>query len=281
MIKANYHTHNQLCDGKGPIEDYIRTAVDRGFLALGFSSHAPLPVTNKWTLTEETLPVYLAEVEKQKGIWKDRIQVYKGLEIDYIPNYQTPVDSKYKSMNLDYAIASVHSTTGLDSNPEYHCIDGPLNELQWLLDNVHEGSWKKLCAAYYQRISEVIEIGGFAFIGHLDLVKKRNKDNQNFREDEPWYQQQVKEALDTLAGSGIIMEINSGAISRGILDEVYPSPWILAEAFERNIPVMVNADAHRPGDIDCNFKESHALLRNVGYRETWALIDGDWSAQPL
>ena len=88
-------------------------------------------------------------------------------------------------------------------------------------------------------------------------------------------------ALDALDGSGIILEVNSGAISRGALDEVYPSPWILNEAFKRDIPVMVNADAHRPEDIDCNYEESCALLRETGFKEIWALVDEKWQAVHL
>ena len=77
MMRTNYHTHNDLCDGKGRIEEYIESAVEKGLTALGFSSHAPLPLENKWTLNNDSLPVYLAEVDRQKAKWKNRIQIYK------------------------------------------------------------------------------------------------------------------------------------------------------------------------------------------------------------
>ncbi len=281
MIKTNYHTHNDLCDGKGKIVDYIEAAVSKGFTALGFSSHAPIPVENKWTLTEERLPVYLAEVDRVKAEYEGRIQVYKGLEIDYIPGSQTPADMKFKALGLDYSIGSVHSSLGLDRNPEYLCIDGPVDELKRLLDDFHGGSWQALSEAFFTRIVELVRIGGFSFLGHMDLVKKRNRDGEWFDERAPWYARQVRTALDELAGSGIMMEINSGGISRGILDEVYPSPWIIAEALKREIPVVISADAHRPEDIDCNFEESRKLLRETGYREAWAFVDNSWRAITL
>jgi len=281
MILTNYHTHNELCDGKGPIESYITTALEKDFTALGFSSHAPLPVKNDWTLTEETLLIYLGELDQQIFKWGSRIQIYKGLEIDYIPGYQAPNQRRWTDLNLDYAIGSVHSTTGLSQNPEYYCIEGPDHELKWLLDEIHEGSWEKLSEAYYTRICELVELGGFDFLGHLDMIKKKNRDNAYYREDAPWYHRQVITALDTLEDSGIILEVNSGAISRGVLDEVYPSPWILAEALKRDIPVMVNSDAHRPEDIDSNYEESCSLLREIGYREIWALLEEKWQAVQL
>ncbi|GAL18115.1 histidinol-phosphatase [Vibrio maritimus] len=33
---------------------------------------------------------------------------------------------------------------------------------------------------------------------------------------------------------------------RGATDDVYPSPWLLEEAKQRNIPIQINADAHAP-----------------------------------
>ena len=281
VIRTNYHTHNELCDGTGRMEEYVEAAISKGFTALGFSSHAPLPVTNVWTLDEEKLAIYLAEADRLKAVYADRLQVYKGLEIDYIPGSQTPKDAKYRAMNLDFAAASVHSTVGLDQDPEYRCIDGPIENLRWLLDNIHGGSWENLSETYFTRVTELIRIGGFAFLGHLDLIKKRNRNGDWFNENATWYRRQVVDTLDVLSGSGIIMEINSGAISRGALDEVYPSPWIIAEARKRHIAVMVNADAHRTEDIDCHFDESRAILRDIGSRETWALLDGEWTAVPL
>ena len=280
-MQTNYHTHSRLCDGRGEPEEYVQVAVDRGFAALGFSSHAPLPVANDWTLTQASLPVYLKEIDRLKAAWSGRIQIYKGLEIDYIPESQAPGDTRYDSLGLDYRIGSVHSTTGLERNPRYCCVDGPLEDLVWLLEEVHQGSFEALSEAYYTRLAEMVRGGGFSFVGHLDLLKKSNRDERFFSEEAPWYQRQVHAALDVLAASGLIMELNSGGIARGTIDEIYPSPWILARARRLGIPVMINADAHQPEDVDCCFPRMRAALTEAAYRETWALLAGAWVAVPL
>lgn len=282
MIKANYHTHNCLCDGRGEIEEYVDAALAKGMMALGFSSHAPIPLANDWTLSNENLTVYinrLEELQNQEG--EGRIQIYKGLEIDYIPEIQAPGDARWLGLNLDFSIGSVHSTTGLDRNPLYHCVDGPPEGLLWLLDNIHNASFESLCEEYFTRIAELIRLGGFDFLGHFDLVKKRNANSDFFRESDPWYHRQVCHTLDILENSGIILEINSGGISRNVLEEVYPSPWILAESLKRSIPVVISSDAHRPQDVDFYFNESRLLLKDIGYRESWVLLDGQWTALPL
>lgn len=281
MIRTNYHTHNDLCDGKGSLEDYVRTAAAKGFTALGFSSHAPMPFETVWHLSEKNLVTYLSEIRRLKDVWKDKVQVYAGLEIDYIPGLQMPSDPRWKSLGLDYCIGSVHNTVPLDENPEYACVDGPIDGVMRLLNTCHGGSWEAMSGTYYRRVAELIRLGGFNILGHLDLIKKHNRGDVHFRETDKWYKRQVTGVLDLLSGSGVIMEVNSGAISRGTLDTVYPSPWIIAEAGKRQIPAMVNADAHRPEDIDCHFEESRLLLRDCGYREIQALIDSKWTALPL
>lgn len=281
MILTNYHTHNELCDGKGAIREYVESAVRKGFTALGFSSHAPLPVKNDWCLPRENLGVYLEEVERRRVEWAGRIQIYRGLEIDYISPSAGPGDAKWGDLNLDFRIGSVHTTAALGLNPEYRCVDGPVADLEWLIEHVHGGSFENLSEAYFRRVAEMVRIGGLDFVGHLDLIKKRNREGGYFSEDARWYRRHVLGALDAVEKSGVIMEVNTGGISRGVLDTVYPSPWILAEAGRRGIQVMVNSDAHRPGDIDCYFEESWALLREAGYREVQALLDGGWRGVSL
>ena len=278
MAGVNYHTHNEFCDGEGSIEDYVRAGMEKGFAALGFSSHAPIPVENDWTLNEERLVLYLAELERQKRKWKGGIEIYKGLEIDYIPGSQSPEDSRWSGLGLDFAIASVHSTCPLEQNPDYACVDGSEDAIEWLLGNIYRNSFEFLSEAYFGRIAELVRLGGFDILGHFDVLKKRNGDGRYFSEDARWYRRHVAAALEALAASNKIMELNTGAMCRNAVDVLYPSPWILADAAKRGIRIMINSDAHRPRDIDCRFEESIALCKDVGYNELWALLDGAWTA---
>jgi len=278
MAGVNYHMHNEFCDGEGSIEDYVRAGMERGFAALGFSSHAPIPVENDWTLNEERLGLYLTELERQRKKWNGRIEIYKGLEIDYIPGSQSPEDFRWSRLGLDFAIASVHCTCPLERNPNYACVDSSENAIKWLLDNIYQGSFELLSEAYFARIAELVRLDGFDILAHFDVIKKRNSDGKYFSENALWYRRHVALALEALAASDKIMELNTGAICRNAMDVVYPSPWILADAAKRDIRIIINSDAHRPRDIDCYFEESIALCKDVGYNEQWALLNGAWTA---
>ena len=50
-LRANAHTHTTFCDGKNSVEEMTLAAIERGFVALGFSMHG-------WTPYETTAKVY-------------------------------------------------------------------------------------------------------------------------------------------------------------------------------------------------------------------------------
>ena len=36
---TNFHTHTTFCDGKSTAEEVVRSAIEKGFTAIGFSGH--------------------------------------------------------------------------------------------------------------------------------------------------------------------------------------------------------------------------------------------------
>ena len=67
---TNYHSHCSLCDGRAPMEDFVREAVRRGFTSYGISSHAPLPFPAVWTLDrgDGTTAVYAIPADTLTGL---------------------------------------------------------------------------------------------------------------------------------------------------------------------------------------------------------------------
>lgn len=108
---TNYHSHSLYCDGHAPIKDFLDEAVRQGFTSYGVSPHAPLPWTTRWSMMELELPVFLYEMKRLKEEYKDRLEVYCGLEIDYIDSDINPQAGLFKNDALDYKIGSVISST--------------------------------------------------------------------------------------------------------------------------------------------------------------------------
>jgi len=280
MLLTNYHTHCDFCDGAGKPEDYIHRAIELNFEALGFSSHAPISFEKDWTMSEKELPDYLELIDSLKQSYKGKIEIYKGLEIDYLEGISGPSSKKFTDLNLDYSIGSVHMIPVKNSN-KFLAVDGPIEDLKELLLNSFDGNIIELSAKYYSLVRDMLRAGKFQILGHFDLLKKRNANNILFDESREWYREQVRETLDVLAGTEVVLEVNTGGIARKATDSIYPSPWILKEASTRNIPLMLNADAHNPEDIDFYYRESLEIIRECGYRELYSLMGGKWVSSEI
>ena len=280
MILSNYHSHFKLDDGKGDLTEYAESALKRGLSIIGVSPHAPLPYENEWTMTIDGLSEYLAMMPRFKSEYAGRLEILTGLEIDYVPGKIAPSDSRWDSIGLEYRIGSVHSledaVTGEDLS-----VDGPVEELIKLLEHSFAGDIKTLAKAYFSSQSEMLELGGFDILGHCDLIKKRNTGNRFFDQNEKWYRDLALEMLKTAAETDVIVEVNTGGLSRGATTEVYPSPWMLGKCLEFDIPLVLSADAHSPDHLDFHFKETIELLKTTGYGEIYFFSGGKWQSQPI
>ena len=49
------------------------------------------------------------------------------------------------------------------------------------------------------------------------------------------------------------MEVNTGGISRGWIDDAYPSPAFRALLRERGVQFILSSDAHSAAAFDCAF----------------------------
>jgi histidinol-phosphatase (PHP family) len=281
-IVANYHTHTRHCDGTGKPADYARAALAKGFTHLGFSGHCPVPFPNDWTMQPEVLPAYLKEVRAVRERYGGRLEVLLGLEVDYLPGQLGPRSPSVQELGLDYTIGSVHFVTDRPRAAGFlWTVDAPPAEFAQGLAEDFGGNVRRLVERYYQRIGEMAEQSKPDIIGHFDVVKRNNRGGRYFSEEEGWYREAVGEALRRIAASGAVLEINTGGIVRATSGALYPSPWILAECLALKIPVMVNADAHRPQDIDGHFPESYGLMREIGFGAAVMLTRGGLNELPL
>lgn len=269
---TSFHTHCYFCDGIKEPKEYIEEAIKKGFEVLGFSSHAPIPFENPWTMKEEKVESYLETIRNLKEEYKDKIEIYTGLEIDYIENDTRGIFEKY---NLDYTIGSVHLFPKED-NSIYFSVDGNDADFQSTLNEYFGGDIKKFAQKYYQNIVTMLESNKPSILGHFDIIKKNNSDEKYFSENDDWYRKTVLDVLPEIKKSGVILELNTGGILRGYIKDTYPSKWILSECQKLDIPVIVTSDAHAPENIMGCYDMAFSLLKEVGYKEQTVLKGGKW-----
>jgi len=278
MNWTNYHMHSHYCDGTGQLEAYVKKAIDKKMLAIGFSGHAPAPFITDWHMKKTSLTGYIKEINSLKNKYNNDIKIYSGLEVDYIPEIIGP--TTYRKQHLDIIIGSIHYV-GQFENGEHCCIDNTTEEFEKGLKEVFGNDIKKLVGTYYEIMVSMIKNDTPDVIGHLDIIKKLNRNNRYFNEQDDWYRNILTDVLKAVSTEKCIVEVNTRGYYKGITREFYPSKWILEKCFNLNIPITISSDAHRPNDIDNGMKEAASTLLDIGYNQVNIFNEGEWHKADL
>ena len=276
MQNFNLHTHSIYSDGKSQPREIVEEAVRQGLTTLGFSEHSPLPFDNDFSVKEADMPCYVAEIAQLKEEFKAEIDIYCGLEADYLTGVSESFAVTKEKYRLDYLIGGVH-LVGQSANPdEIWFIDGPKWEVyDEGLQKFFDGDIRRAVRRFYEQSNEMIENEPFEIIAHFDKIKMHNRDRY-FHEDEPWYRKLALETLDLIREKGLIMEINTRGIYKKRYNGFYPSPWLMEEACKMHIPAIISADAHHFSEITLEFEAAENALKKAGYRSVVNFKDGRW-----
>ena len=275
MYYSTIHTHTTYCDGNSSPEAMILAAINKGMKTIGVSSHGPLPFKAKWAIDDDKVQDYIDEVNALKEKYKDKIDVLLGMELDYFIDTEFDHIDKGILEQLDYTIGSIHYL-GRYANGEPWTVDGAMESLLDGINASYGSNIKSAVADYYLHLSKMVEKYKPTVIGHIDLVKKNNKNNILFNEDDAWYKDLVCKCLDLIKDTDTVIEINTGAIARGYMIEQYPSRWILEEINQRQIPITINSDAHLDENIACKFDEMYNLVKELKIQNLVYLTKQGW-----
>ena len=278
MILPEYHTHTYYCDGAEAPEVYIKEAIKQGLTAYGYSSHSPVPFESDWNVPDDKLPNYIADVNAIKAKYSNEIEVYLGLEIDFIPGIAGRKRHILKDIILDYFIGSVHYVDKFEDG-RYWNIDTSLELYKEGLEKIYKNDIKKAVIAFYENSRLMIEEDKPDIIGHFDKIKMFNTRVKFFDENESWYKDQIELLLRTIKKHNTIVEINTrGYYKYGQLD-LYPSEWIIEKMAKMDIPIMINSDAHHPSEFNKGTDYAVGKIKNLGITQVYILKNFKW--QPI
>lgn len=276
MQYSNYHSHCTFCDGRSLPEDFVKFALSNHFRAYGFSSHSPLPFETNWNMSKGDMPEYLAEIERLKKKYEGQIEIYTGLEIDYLdPTYNAAIPF-FAELPLDYRIGSIHYVALSDRliEEEMICIDGPFRDFAHKVLDHFKGDIRLMGERYFDTVEQMIEIGGFDIVGHMDKIYMNSEHFNDFSIEADWYRKRMHDCLHLIAEKGLMMEINCKNWMKK--QQTFPHKNYMKMICELQIPVMVNSDCHYPNLVNDGRKETFQLLKEAGFKTTRELVKGEW-----
>ncbi len=248
---TSYHNHTRWSDGAASLAEFLDAARKRGIDELGVSDHYTLHRTGiavSWSMPLENLEHYVEESRHSAAKSLD-VVLRVGLEADFFPETVVELDKRLSRLPFDFVIASVHFIDDFQFDADAKSWK------QFSADGIDE-----LWRAYWHRVCLLAEHGCCDIVAHLDLPKKfgyRPTVDLSAESDA---------ALDAIARSGMAIEINTNGWNFPA-KEAYPSLELLNAARQRDIPLMINADAHTPGRLLDHFDAARALAAQAGYHE--------------
>ena len=253
MIPSNYHTHTTFCDGKHSPEEVVRQAIALGCPELGFSGHAPVPPGKGYGMTPENAESYKAEIRCLREKYAGKIKILLGIEQDYFSETSTD--------DYDYVIGSVHA---VEKDGQYLEVDHTRDIFVENVRRHYSGDYYGFAEDYYALVADVYRKTGCQIIGHFDLITKFNEDNALFDTNHPRYQAAAHKALDDLLDAPVILEVNTGAISRGYRTQPYPAADILSRWLKAGKKVHFSSDCHNAEQLLFGYDLYEAHIREAG-----------------
>ena len=257
-LRANYHTHTTLCDGKNTPREMAEEAVRLGFTHLGYSGHMDADIHMDW----ET---YRAEIARLREEYRGRLEILCGVELDtlYDPDC---------APGAEYIIGSTHFLDVPSERPL--SVDASPEDLRTLAKEFFGGDWLRLAKAYYGLEATVYDRTRCTFVGHFDLVTRFNDDLRVIDEDSPAYLGPALEAMERLVRQGLPFEINCGAVNRGRKKELYPNRRLLKALRGFGGEIVISSDAHEKGLLNGAFGAAVAAAVECGFTHTNILTGG-------
>lgn len=248
MIFSNLydsHIHTRLCQhASGEPLDYAAIAAERGLRGIVITDHNPS--LKGWEphlrMAMDELDLYLEMIERARKKWAPKLDVRRGMECDYIPGFESDIESLLARAEFDFILGSVH------------CNMRGYQELFF------RGDVQEFTQLYYDHLAQAAELGCFDALSHPDIPKILWPDKWDL--DQVW--SGLSSSLDRIAQTGIDMELNTSGVYKAY-GEMHPSATILHEMRKRDIGVVLGSDAHSPDRVGDLFTEAIQLLMEVGY----------------
>ncbi|MCR5387396.1 MAG: histidinol-phosphatase [Treponema sp.] len=277
-LKTNYHTHSTLCDGHDTPEQMIKTAIKKKFDILGFSGHSMYPFASTWHIPPKNHKLYVETLNKLKEKYKDKIKILTGFEADFIPSMCNPSFERFKELKPDFLIGSVHYVV---NEKGYFTVDESAEGVKNGIEKNFNGNGKKLVQEYFALEREMLRNCDFTILGHPDLVRVRNGKLKFFNENDVWYRNELKELVKEIKKTDVIVEINTGALGRKLMDDTYPSTYLLELIKEAGGRITINSDAHTADGLDSAFDFAQQKALKAGFTECAVIKKGRIDMQPL
>lgn len=250
------HVHTKLCHHAfGEMEEYVEAGLAKGLRRLIFLEHFEIGISyfeTTWLATDD-FHIYRQEGQRLREKYKGRIEVGIGVEVGFNPDYIAKTNEFIRAhdwarVGLSYHFMPVAGAHHINMLSSKHA------NIQRINDYGHA----RMLDDYYAGLLNAVKSIDADVVCHLD-AGLRNSKNVVY-EERHWLL--IVEILEVMVARRVALEINtSGYALRG---EPFPRKRIVEMAEERQIPMVLGSDAHKPEQVGRGFDLFERGARSQG-----------------
>ncbi len=231
----DYHLHSEFSiDSDGDLVEYCKRALEIDLAGIGFSEHIDFdPRDNGFGFYSDS--IFGMNLNVLKTIYVKQLNILKGVEITYQPQYINKISGFLEETILDYVIGSIHFVD------DWNISSSDLEETR----RFRNISQKEAYQRYFIELRELVKSDFFEILGHFDIITRYGSlVYGNY--DPVDYMEIIEDTLKILINNGKVLEINSSGL-RNNPKTTYPHPEILKRYAELGGDTIVFcSDAHSP-----------------------------------
>ncbi|NLI47858.1 MAG: histidinol-phosphatase HisJ family protein [Acidobacteria bacterium] len=251
--RRDLHCHTKYCrHAVGEMEDYVRSAIDRGLEEIGFLEHVErgIQYSRRTWLDDVEVDVYWNEAIMLKRQYARQIVVSAGIELGVNPAAVRELTEVAERHPWDRVALSYHFVWDETANIHLNISSAKDPNLRLLQarDPV------ALALEYYDVLARHIPVFRPFMICHLDVPRRNLPDVS----DEPAVRAAIRRVLAAMRQAGAALEINTaGYVYTG---QLYPAPGTLSEAIRMGLNLVFASDSHAPDRPGTDFDRALAEI---------------------
>lgn len=266
IIHSDNHVHTYFStDSDTPMEDMLKTAIEKGFSSICFTDHMDYNFPSEDDTPEFLLDVepYFEEMKRLNEKYGGRIKIRQGIELGLKKDCLDKCLSLTKEYPFDFVIGSTHLVDNID--PYYDTFWSDTPEKSGIL-------------RYYETTLNNVNLGAdFDVYGHIDYIirytpKMKQLKSQGLSDD-TYINRLTSDSMDiieqilkTLIYNGKGIEINTAGFKYG-LGHPNPHEKILKLYCELGGEIItIGSDAHECKHLAYDFEKVPEILKKCGFR---------------
>lgn len=266
IIHSDNHVHTYFStDSDTPMEDMLKTAIEKGFSSICFTDHMDYNFPSEDDTPEFLLDVepYFEELKRLNEKYGGKIKIRQGIELGLKKDCLDKCLSLTKEYPFDFVIGSTHLVDNID--PYYDTFWSDTPEKSGIL-------------RYYETTLNNVNLGAdFDVYGHIDYIirytpKMKQLKSQGLSDD-TYINRLTSDSMDiieqilkTLIYNGKGIEINTAGFKYG-LGHPNPHEKILKLYCELGGEIItIGSDAHECKHLAYDFEKVPEILKKCGFR---------------